>query len=68
MNSVIEISKALLLLEEQNDGEGLSNMKLQKLVYYAQGFRQRKFACAFSRNLGLSTGYDRRLSKTLKSI
>ncbi|MCK5716558.1 MAG: SocA family protein [Thiomargarita sp.] len=38
MISVFEISKSFLLLDDTNDGEGLTNLKLQKLVYYAQGF------------------------------
>lgn len=38
MYSVFDIAKYLLHLDEQVDGEGLSNLKLQKLVYYCQGF------------------------------
>ncbi|MCK5537110.1 MAG: SocA family protein [Thiomargarita sp.] len=38
MISVFEISQSFLLLDDNNDGEGLTNLKLQKLVYYAQGF------------------------------
>jgi uncharacterized phage-associated protein len=38
MASVYEIAKSFLLLDDKNDGEGITNLKLQKLVYYAQGF------------------------------
>lgn len=33
-----DIARYFLTLTEDDSGEGLSNLKLQKLVYYAQGF------------------------------
>jgi uncharacterized phage-associated protein len=38
MASVYDIAKSFLLLDDKNEGEGLTNLKLQKLIYYAQGF------------------------------
>ena len=38
MTTAIDVAHYLLSLDAQNDGEGLSNLKLQKLCYYAQGF------------------------------
>ena len=38
MATVLDVAKCFLWLDEQNDGEGISNLKLQKLAYYAQGF------------------------------
>jgi uncharacterized phage-associated protein len=38
MATVKDIAKCFLFLDEQNEGSGISNLKLQKLVYYAQGF------------------------------
>ncbi len=38
MANVNDVAKCFLYLDEQNDGDGISNLKLQKLVYYAQGF------------------------------
>lgn len=38
MLSAIEVAQYFLALASQEDGELVSNMKLQKLVYYAQGF------------------------------
>lgn len=38
MATVYDIAKSFLLLDDKNDGEGITNLKLQKLVYYAQGF------------------------------
>lgn len=32
------IVNCFLYLDDSNDGDGVSNLKLQKLVYYAQGF------------------------------
>lgn len=36
--NVRDIANYFLYLDQQNDGDGISNLKLQKLVYYAQGF------------------------------
>lgn len=33
-----DVAKCFLFLDDANDGEGITNLKLQKLVYYAQGF------------------------------
>lgn len=44
MATIFDIANSFLLLDEQNDGEGLSNMKLQKLIYYAQGFHLALFS------------------------
>jgi uncharacterized phage-associated protein len=38
MASLNDIAKCFLYLDDANEGEGISNLKLQKLVYYAQGF------------------------------
>ena len=38
MANVQDIAKCFLFLDYQNQGDGISNLKLQKLVYYAQGF------------------------------
>ena len=38
MTTVSNVANSFILMDEQNDGEGLTNLKLQKLVYYAQGF------------------------------
>lgn len=38
MSSVFDVANYFLLLDDNNDGEGISNLKLQKLCYYAQGF------------------------------
>lgn len=38
MADVKDIAECFLFLDEQNQGSGISNLKLQKLVYYAQGF------------------------------
>lgn len=38
MASVHNIAKYFLHLDDANEGDGISNLKLQKLVYYAQGF------------------------------
>ena len=32
MASVADVANSFILLEEQNDGDGLTNLKLQKLV------------------------------------
>lgn len=34
MASAFDVAYYFLLLDSQNDGEGLSNLKLQKLCYY----------------------------------
>ena len=38
MANVYDVANSFLLLDKLNDGEGISHLKLQKLVYYAQGF------------------------------
>ena len=38
MSNVHDVANSFLLLDKLNDGEGISHLKLQKLVYYAQGF------------------------------
>jgi len=39
MISVYELAKSFILLDDKNiDCEGITNLKLQKLIYYAQGF------------------------------
>jgi uncharacterized phage-associated protein len=38
MATAKQVALTFLLLDEANDGDGISNLKLQKLVYYAQGF------------------------------
>lgn len=38
MATAFDVAYYLLHLDTQHDGEGLSNLKLQKLCYYAQGF------------------------------
>ncbi|MAC47020.1 MAG: hypothetical protein CMI12_09215 [Oceanospirillum sp.] len=38
MISVREVANYMLHRDAMNEGDGLSNLKLQKLVYYAQGF------------------------------
>lgn len=38
MATAQDVAKYFLSLDESQEGEGLSNLKLQKLVYYAQGF------------------------------
>lgn len=38
MANVYEVANSFLCLDRLNDGEGITNLKLQKLVYYAQGF------------------------------
>lgn len=36
--NVHTIANYFLYLDQQHNGDGISNLKLQKLVYYAQGF------------------------------
>lgn len=39
MANVMDVARCFLYLDsQQEDGDGISNLKLQKLVYYAQGF------------------------------
>ncbi len=38
MASVQDVADYFLYLDEESNGDGISNLKLQKLVYYAQGF------------------------------
>ncbi len=33
-----DVVKCFLYLDDSNEGDGISNLKLQKLMYYAQGF------------------------------
>jgi uncharacterized phage-associated protein len=47
MANVSDVANAFLWLDQQDDEGGVSNLKLQKLVYYAQGF----FLAIFDRPL-----------------
>lgn len=38
MADVKDIANCFLFLDDQNQSQGMSNLKLQKLVYYAQGY------------------------------
>jgi uncharacterized phage-associated protein len=38
MAKLNDVAQLFLYLDYVNDGDGISNLKLQKLVYYAQGF------------------------------
>ncbi|MGA8142178.1 MAG: type II toxin-antitoxin system antitoxin SocA domain-containing protein, partial [Desulfobaccales bacterium] len=38
MISCVDVAKYFLSLTDEESGELISNLKLQKLVYYAQGF------------------------------
>ena len=38
MVNIKHVANLFLSLDSQHEGEGLSNLKLQKLAYYAQGF------------------------------
>ncbi|MBV1959872.1 MAG: DUF4065 domain-containing protein [Pseudomonadales bacterium] len=38
MANVGDVAKFFLCLDDKKEGDGISNLKLQKLVYYAQGF------------------------------
>lgn len=38
MANVHDVAKCFLYLDDTNEGDGISNLKLQKLAYYAQGF------------------------------
>jgi len=44
MANIHDIAHYFLLIDDQHDGGGISNLKLQKLVYYAQGFHLALFA------------------------
>lgn len=35
--TAIEVARYFLALQDEDAGEGISNLKLQKLLYYAQG-------------------------------
>ena len=47
MANIHDIAKCFLFLDDASEGDGISNLKLQKLVYYAQGF----FAAVFDKPL-----------------
>lgn len=38
MTTASNVANTFILLDDRNDGDGLTNLKLQKLAYYAQGF------------------------------
>lgn len=38
MAKLKDVVQCFLFLDESNDGDGISNLKLQKLAYYAQGY------------------------------
>lgn len=38
MANIQDVAQCFLYLDSTNEGDGISNLKLQKLVYYAQGF------------------------------
>jgi len=38
MATAKDVAKYILELDKRHDGEGISNLKLQKLAYYSQGF------------------------------
>ncbi|MFK5949531.1 MAG: DUF4065 domain-containing protein [Methylococcales bacterium] len=38
MHTVIDVANYFLWLDIENEGDGISNLKLQKLAYYTQGF------------------------------
>ncbi|WP_252179721.1 type II toxin-antitoxin system antitoxin SocA domain-containing protein [Endozoicomonas sp. 4G] len=46
MAHVKDVAEYFLYLDDQNDGDGISNLKLQKLIYYAQGFYSAIFGSA----------------------
>lgn len=47
MAHIDDVVQCFLFLDEANEGDGITNLKLQKLVYYAQGF----FAAIFEEPL-----------------
>ena len=38
MAQINDVAECFLYLDDSNEGDGISNLKLQKLAYYAQGF------------------------------
>ena len=38
MAQINDVAECFLYLDDTNEGDGISNLKLQKLAYYAQGF------------------------------
>lgn len=38
MANIHDVAQCFLHLDDANEGDGITNLKLQKLVYYAQGF------------------------------
>ncbi len=50
MAKLDDIVNCILFLDDTNDGDGVSNLKLQKLVYYAQGFYSAIFNKALFNN------------------
>lgn len=47
MEKIKKVSQYLLYLDGEAHGDGISNLKMQKLVYYAQGF----YSALFDKNL-----------------
>jgi uncharacterized phage-associated protein len=43
MANLNDVAQCFLYLDSSNDGDGISNLKLQKLMYYAQGFHSAIF-------------------------
>ena len=43
MANLQDVAQYFLYLDSTNEGDGISNLKLQKLVYYAQGFQSAIF-------------------------
>ncbi len=43
MAKLKDVANCFLYLDETKDGDGISNLKLQKLAYYAQGFHSALF-------------------------
>lgn len=43
MANLVDVVQCFLFLDSSNEGDGISNLKLQKLVYYAQGFHSAIF-------------------------
>ena len=38
MAQITDVAECFLYLDDTNEGDGISNLKLQKMAYYAQGF------------------------------